>query len=90
MVDLGERAGAFKFLIRDRDSKFTALLDVVFRAEGIRIVARRCSGTCMNALMERWVGSVRHEILDRTLAGHAVITGSRLDRPRLTHRCRRR
>ena len=38
LVDLGERAGSFKFLVRDRDSKFTALFDEVFRAEGIRIV----------------------------------------------------
>ena len=38
MMDLGERAGSFKFMIRDRDSKFTALFDEVFRAEGIRIV----------------------------------------------------
>jgi len=35
-MDLGERAGSFKFLIHDRDSKFTALFDEVFRAEGIR------------------------------------------------------
>jgi transposase len=38
MMDLGGRAGAFKFLIRDRDSKFTALFDEVFHAEGIQIV----------------------------------------------------
>jgi hypothetical protein len=37
-MDLGGRAGSFKFVIRDRDSKFTALFDEVFRAEGIRIV----------------------------------------------------
>src|ERR1019366_9175654 len=38
MLDLGDHAGDFKFLIRDRDSKFTAMFDEVFRAEGIRIV----------------------------------------------------
>src|SRR3954451_21470213 len=32
LMNLGERAGSFKFLIRDRDGKFTALFDEVFRA----------------------------------------------------------
>jgi hypothetical protein len=38
LMELGERAGSFKFMIRDRAGKFTALFDEVFRAEGIRIV----------------------------------------------------
>ena len=73
LMDLGERAGSFKFLIRDRDSKFTALFDEVFRAEGIRIVRTAAQAPRMNAIMERWVGSVRRELLDRILivnAGH--------------------
>jgi putative transposase len=73
MMDLGERAGSFKFLIRDRDSKFTALFDEVFRTEGIRVVRTAAQVPRMNAIMERWVGSVRREILDRILivnAGH--------------------
>jgi putative transposase len=43
MLDLADRAGDFKFLIRDRDAKFTAMLDEVFRAESIRIVSAACS-----------------------------------------------
>jgi len=35
MLDLGDHAGDFKFLIRGRDSQFTAMFDEVFRAEGI-------------------------------------------------------
>jgi transposase InsO family protein len=73
LMDLGERAGSFKFMVRDRDSKFTALFDEVFRAEGIRIVLTAAQAPRMNAIMERWVGSVRREILDRILivnAGH--------------------
>jgi putative transposase len=67
MMDLGEQVDSFKFLIRDRDSKFTALFDEVFRAEGIRIVRTAAQAPRMNAIMERWVGSVRREILDRIL-----------------------
>jgi transposase InsO family protein len=72
MMDLGERAGSFKFLIRDRDGKFTALFDEVFRAEGIRIVRTAAQAPRMNAIMERWVGSVRREILDRILIVNAA------------------
>jgi putative transposase len=71
MMDLGERAGSFKFMIRDRDGKFTALFDEVFRAEGIRVVLTAPQAPRMNAIMERWVGSVRREILDRILIVNA-------------------
>jgi putative transposase len=72
MLDLGDHAGGFKFLIRDRDSKFTAMFDEVFRAEGIRIVLAAPQATWMNAIMERWVGSVRRELLDRILIINAA------------------
>jgi putative transposase len=67
MLDLGDRAGAFRFLIRDRDSKFTGLFDEVFKAQGIRVVLTAPQAPRMNAIMERWVGSVRRELLDRIL-----------------------
>ncbi|WP_329240326.1 hypothetical protein OG417_40080 [Actinoallomurus sp. NBC_01490] len=54
-------------MIRDRESKFTAPFDEVFRAEGIRVVRTTAQAPRMNAIMERWVGSVRREILDRML-----------------------
>jgi transposase InsO family protein len=54
-------------LIRDRDSKFTALFDEVFTTEGIRVVLTAPQAPRMNAVMERWVGSVRRELLDRIL-----------------------
>ena len=59
MMDLGEQADSSELRIRDRDNKFTA---EVFRAEGIRIVLTAPQAPRMNAIMERWVGSVRHEI----------------------------
>jgi transposase InsO family protein len=43
------------------------LFDEVFRAEGIRIVLTAPQAPRMNAIMERWVGSVRRELLDRIL-----------------------
>ena len=41
LMDLGERAGQFRFLIRDRDSKFTAMFDDVFAGNNVRIVKSR-------------------------------------------------
>src|SRR5882757_9393015 len=72
ILDLGDRTSDFRFLIRDRDRKFTALFDEVFRAEGIRIVLTAPQAPRMNAIMERWVGSVRRELLDRTLIVNAA------------------
>jgi putative transposase len=37
-MDLGERAGQFRFLIRDRDSKFTATFDGAFTGNGTRLI----------------------------------------------------
>lgn len=71
MLNLGDRAADVKFLIRDRDAKFTAMFDDVFRAEGIRIMLTASQAPRMNAIMERWVGSVRRELLDRILIMNA-------------------
>jgi len=38
MLDLGERAGQFRFLIRDRDAKYTAMFDTVFQTEGVQVL----------------------------------------------------
>jgi hypothetical protein len=38
LMDLGERAGRFKFLIRDRDSKFTPVFDDVLAGNGVRVI----------------------------------------------------
>ena len=67
MLDLGDHAGGFRFLLRDRDAKFTAMFDEVFRAEGIRIVLTAPRAPRMNAIAERWIGGCRRELLDRTL-----------------------
>src|SRR6266516_133561 len=65
--DLAERIGQVSFLIRDRDAKVTDSFDVVFGSEGIRILRIPVRAPRANAFAERWVGTVRRELLDRML-----------------------
>jgi putative transposase len=67
LMDLGERVTAFQFLIRDRDAKFTDVFDAVFTSEGIRILRTPVRAPRANAIAERWIGTVRRELLDRIL-----------------------
>jgi putative transposase len=61
LAESGQRP---RFLIRDRDSKFTAGFDEVFRSEGITVVRAPVAAPRAKAHAERWVGSVRRECLD--------------------------
>jgi putative transposase len=56
-----------KYLIRDRESKYTAAFDTVFADSGITIVKIGIRVPRMNAIMERWVRTCRAELLNRTL-----------------------
>jgi transposase InsO family protein len=66
-LDLGERFGDFRFLIRDRGPNFTASFDAVFRAAGTRILVSAVQAPRMNAICERLIGTLRRELLDRSL-----------------------
>jgi putative transposase len=55
------------FLLHDRDSKFSAAFDAIFASEGIGIVRTPVRAPNANRHVERWVGSVRRECLDRLL-----------------------
>jgi transposase InsO family protein len=58
---------AVKYLIRDRDSKYTSAFDTVLGDSGIEIVTTGIRVPRMNAIMERWIRTCRSELLDRTL-----------------------
>jgi transposase InsO family protein len=67
VMDLQDASATVTHLIRNRDSKYTRAFDAVFEAEGIEVVTTGIRVPRMNSIMERWVQSCRHELLDRTL-----------------------
>ena len=72
LMNLEQHADSLKFLIRDRDAKFTAAFDAVFTAATVRIIRTPVRAPRANAIAERWIASARRECLDRML-----ITGER-------------
>ena len=65
--DLEDREPRLRFLIHDRDSKFTDAFDAVFRSEGMKIILTPARAPNANAHAERWVRSARTESLDKLL-----------------------
>ena len=72
LMDLADRADRFRFLIRDRDSKFTAAFDAVVADADIQVIRTPVRAPRANAIAERFIGTLRRECLD-----HILITGPR-------------
>ena len=66
-MDLEDEGITVKFVLHDRGASFTAAFDAVFEATGARVIRSAVQAPRMNSIMERWIGSCRRELLDRTL-----------------------
>jgi putative transposase len=67
LTKLDDEDVGLRFLVRDRDSKFTRDFDEVFRSEGMRVIKVPVRAPKARAHVEPWVSSVRRECLDRIL-----------------------
>ncbi|MFF5210608.1 integrase core domain-containing protein [Streptosporangium sp. NPDC000396] len=72
LMELGARADRFRFLIRDRDAKFTGGFDTMFAGAGVRVLKGPPRSPQANAFAERFVGTLRRECLD-----HLLVHGER-------------
>src|SRR6266567_5659585 len=66
-MELGDRVGALRVVLRDRDFRFTAAFAAVFAAEDIRMLVSPPRTPPANAICERMIGTLRRELLDRLL-----------------------
>ncbi|MCP4959052.1 MAG: transposase [Actinomycetia bacterium] len=62
-----DRLDGARALIRDRGSQFIDAFDEIFRTEGMKILRTPVRTPVANTFAERWIGTLRHELLDRTI-----------------------
>jgi putative transposase len=67
LASFGDQAAGWRFLVRDRDAKFTRAFDDVWRSTGSEVIRTPIQAPNANAVAERWVGTVRRECLDQLL-----------------------
>ena len=67
LMALGDREQPIRFLIHDRDRKFSRSFDELFRSEGIEVIRTPVRAPNANAFAERWLRTVRSDCLDRIL-----------------------
>ncbi len=67
LMHFDDRRQRPRFLIHDRDTKFSRAFDTIFQGEGMKVIRTPIQAPNANAHVERWVGSVRRECLDRLL-----------------------
>jgi putative transposase len=78
----GEQLTGSRALVSDRGAQFVEAFDEVLRTEGLKSLKTPVPTPVANAFAERWIGSIRRELLDRTIAwnrrrvGHAIESGA--------------
>ena len=82
VMQLGDQH-SFRFLIHDRDTKFSHAFDEIFRTEGIKVIRTPIQAPNANAHAERWVRTVRADCLDRIL----ILGRSHLEQVLRIYRC---
>ncbi len=62
-----DRLAGSRALVRDRGSQFIDAFDEIFRTEGLKILKTPVRTPVANTFAERWIGTLRRELLDRTI-----------------------